>query len=122
MDVQTQRLRRGRIAETSKPDWAKALRYAGGILLVLALVAYKSDLRNAAFVTACFVVGYLNIFSALRGVIAVFTHQKIGLGAVSLIALALLGDVILIYAGYGLVLGLATASCLIIDAAVLRFR
>lgn len=59
------------------------------------------------------------MFSAAR-VVSVFRRQRIGLGQASLIALALLSDVILIYAGHGLVLGLASASCLIIDAAVLR--
>lgn len=107
----------------TRPDWAQVLKYGGGILLLFALVAYKtSDLWIAALTVACFVVGYLNIFSVLRGVIAVFKRQKVGAARASLIAGVLLADVALVYVGAGWALVLVTVCLLIIDAAVLRFR
>jgi hypothetical protein len=107
----------------TRPDWAQVLKYGGGLLLLFALVAYKtSDLRIAAVAIACFVVGYLNVFSVLRGAIAVFKRQQVGAARVSLIAGALLADVALVYVGAGSALLLVTVCLLIIDAAVLRFR
>lgn len=106
----------------TRPDWADVLRYGGGILLIFALVAYKADLRIAALATACFVVGYHNIFSVLRGAIAFFKRQKVGAARASLIAGVLLADVVLVYFGSGWALLLVTVCVLIIDAAVLRFR
>jgi hypothetical protein len=107
----------------TRPDWAQVLKYGGGLLLLFVLGAYKtSDLCLAALMVACFVVGYLNVFSVLRGVIAVFKRQNVGAARASLIAGVLLADVVLVYAGAGWALVLVTVCLLIIDAALLRFR
>ena len=94
-----------------------------GTAVRVVLVAYKtSDLWIAALAVACFVVGYLNVFSVLRGIIAVFKRQEVGAGRASLIAGVLLADVALVYVGAGWALLLVTVCLLIIDAALLRFR
>ena len=95
----------------TRPDWAQVLKYGGGILLLFALIAYKADLRIAVFATACFVVGYLNIFSVLRAVISIFKRQKVGAARASLIAGVLLADAVLVYAGVGWPLGSSQSAC-----------
>lgn len=101
---------------------ANAARYLSGMVLLFAVIAYRSDFRHAAFVTACLIVGYMNLFGVLHGFVAALKRKEVPLRQGSVAVLALGASAGLTFAGYGLVLVLATASFLIIDVLVLRFR
>lgn len=101
---------------------AQAVRIGLGVVLLFAIVAYTVDIRTAAWFIACSVVGYFNAFCVFRSVLALVRRKSISTRNGICSALALCASCAIVFAGYGMVLVLATSAFILIDALVLKFK
>lgn len=100
----------------------QAVRIGFGVLLLFAVVAYTVNIRTAAWFIACSVVGYFNAFYVFRSVLALARMKSGDVRSWFLSALALCASGVIVFAGYGMVLVLATSAFILIDALVLKFK
>lgn len=99
-----------------------AVRTGLGVLLLFAIVAYTVDIRTAAWFISCSVVGYFNAFYLFRSVLALARRKGVVARNWFLSALALCASGVIVFAGYGMVLVLATSAFILIDAFALNFK
>ena len=117
-----QEKRRPRVLIVKKRFEADLLTYGTGLLLIFLVLAIKYDIRVATLAIGCFVVGFLNVFGAVRTVLTFARRQGVTRMNMALAACALAGSAVLVATGYWLPLILVTACLLLIDAVFLRFK
>ena len=105
----------------SRKSWLNILKNGSGLALIFVLAAYQADSRIAAWFLASGIVGYLNDFGVIHTVLSTFKGEKVGYRTLLLVLVALLGNAVILFYGYGIVVALTTACFLALDAIVLRF-
>ena len=91
-------------------------------MALFALGTIKTNIRNSSFVTACFVLGYLNDFLVLRAILLMLRERIFSPRKAAIIVVLLIGNIAIIYLGYGLILALVTFCCLFIDGLLFKFK
>ena len=98
------------------------LSIGSGLALLFLLVSYRSGPFVAALFLASGILGYLNVFAALRAGLKVLKRRTITRLTIILALLAAAGSAALCYFGYWAPLAICTGSFLVIDAIALRFQ
>jgi len=100
----------------------RSLSVVVGLTLLFLLVTYRAGPLVAAIFLASGVLGYLNVFAALRAGLAVLKRRKLTKSTIALIVIAAAGSAVLCYFGYWAPLAMCTGSFLVIDGIALRFQ
>src|ERR1700694_1325496 len=103
-------------------NWKRVSGYVAALALIFVLMALKANVYVSAITTTCMILGYFNDFVVLRTVISIVQRKQFDRGTAAPTFGFLVGDAIVIYLGFGLVLALTTVSCIFIDGVILRFR
>jgi hypothetical protein len=98
--------------------WREILKYSSGILIIFLLVTYKANFQIALLYTLCLIVGYLNVFYIVHTLVK---KSKIDIRKILVFILVLLADMILVYFGFGLIIGFVTVCSLILYSIVLKY-
>lgn len=101
---------------------AQTLRIAAGVGLLFALIMWKRGLPVAATVILSFLAAYVTEFYSFRCVSALLRRQRLATWTIALGLSGLAVDIVLMYFGFGIVLGMALGMFLLIDGVVLRFN
>ena len=98
------------------------LSFGAGLTLLFLLVSYRAGPFVATLFLVSGVLGYLNVFAALRAGLAVLKRRTVTRTTIILVLAAAAGSAALCYFGYWAPLALCTGSFLIIDGIALRFQ
>jgi len=106
----------------SRISQIKLLKIVGYLALLFVVATYAADVHIALVFVSSGVLGYLNILGILHAAISRYKGYAVGRLSILIVFAALLGDTLVIFSGYGVVLALTTTCFLLIDALVLRFQ
>src|SRR5271154_2671769 len=101
----------------------RLLLIVGSLVVVFAVAATRVGVYVAGILVLCLVTGYLNGFYVLRPALRFILGRGAPLGTTILIALvAFVGNALLVYQGFGFLLGAVTVGFIVIDGVALQFR